>query len=83
MLGAFIMTILERIEAEALELPAADRWRLAERLLASLEQDDEIAGLWAEEAERRIDALARGETSVMPVEDVVAAARARIAGRAA
>lgn len=77
------MTILERIEAEALELSAADRCRLAERLLASLEEDDEIAAAWAEEVERRIDALERDETTVKPVEEVIAAARARIAGGAA
>ena len=74
------MTILERIEAEALELSAADRCRQAERLPANLEQDDEIAAAWAEEVERRIDALERGETSVKPVEDMIAAARARMAG---
>ena len=77
------MTILERIEAEALELSTADRCRLAERLLASLDEDDEIAAAWAEEVERRIDALEHGETSVKPVEDMIAAARARITGGAA
>lgn len=74
------MTILERIVAEALELSAADRCRLAEQLLASLEEDDEIAAAWAVEVERRIDALERGETSARPVDEVIAAARARIAG---
>ena len=77
------MTILERVEAEVLEVPAVDRCRLAERLLASLEEYDEIAAAWAEEVERRIDLLERGETSVKPVEDVIAAARARIAVGAA
>ncbi|MBN8441935.1 MAG: addiction module protein [Thauera sp.] len=74
------MSTLERIAAEAMNLPAADRWRLIERLMFSLESDDEIARAWAEEVERRIDAFERGHTSVTPVEDVIAAARARIDG---
>jgi putative addiction module component (TIGR02574 family) len=77
------MTTLERLEAEALGLPLPERTRLIECLLASLDEDDEIAAAWAEEAERRIDALERGETQALPVEDVIAQARARIAGRPA
>jgi hypothetical protein len=46
---------IDEIEATALKLAAADRARLAERLLESLEQlsDEENAKLWAEEAIRR------------------------------
>ncbi|KAI5915422.1 addiction module protein [Thauera sp. 2A1] len=74
------MSTLERIAAEAMNLPAADRWRLVERLMSSLESDDEIARAWAEEVERRIDAFERGDTSATPVDDVIAAGRARIGG---
>ena len=41
------MTTLERIEAEALALSTAERSRLVERLLASLDEDDEVAASWA------------------------------------
>ena len=72
------MTTLERIQAEALALSTAERSRLVERLLASLDEDDEVVAAWALEVERRIDALERGELSALPVEEVIAAARARL-----
>lgn len=75
------MTLLERVEAEALSLSAPERTRLVEILLASLDEDDEIAAAWAEEAERRIDALERGEMQAIPVEEVIAQARARLNGK--
>ena len=51
-----ITTPLEEIEAMALQLPASDRSHLAESLLASLSEEDEILAAWIEEAERRADA---------------------------
>ncbi len=77
------MNTLERLEAEALSLPLPERTRLIECLLASLDGEDEVAAAWADEAERRIDALARGETQLLPADEVIAQARARIAGRSA
>ena len=44
------MSSIEQLEAEILNLPAADRSRIAERLLTSLEEDDEIMAAWVEEA---------------------------------
>lgn len=46
---------IDEIESTVLKLAAADRARLAERLLESLEElsDEENAKLWAEEAIRR------------------------------
>ena len=73
------MTTLERIQAEALALSTAERSRLVERLLASLDEDDEVVAAWALEVERRIDALERGEVTALPVEEVIAATRARLA----
>lgn len=70
------MSSIEQLEAEVLNLPAADRSRLAERLLKSLEEDDEIMAAWVEEAERRADAFARGEIEAADFEDVMARARA-------
>ena len=48
---------------EALSLPPAERAELADRLLTSLDSppDRRIDELWAQEAEDRLDAFARGE----------------------
>jgi len=47
--------IVDELEAEALKLDASQRARLAERLLASLEDlsEEENQRLWVEEAARR------------------------------
>jgi hypothetical protein len=70
------MTI-EKLEEEALRLTPTARARLAQRLLASLEQltPDENEQLWAAEAERR-DVDSSAESS-RPAADVFADARAR------
>lgn len=77
-----ITTPLEDIEAAALQLEPTDRARLAERLLASLEQDDEILAAWVEEAERRADAFDRGEMVAIDFEESLARLRAKLTGAA-
>jgi len=72
------MSSIEQLEAEVLNLPAADRSRLAERLLTSLEEDDEIMAAWGAEAERRADAFERGEIEAADFEEAMARARARL-----
>jgi putative addiction module component (TIGR02574 family) len=76
-----ITTPLEEIEAMALLLPASDRSHLAERLLDSLSEDDEILSAWVEEAKRRADAYDRGEIEAVDFDEAIARARARIANR--
>ena len=76
-----ITTPLEEIEAMVLQLPAADRSHLAERLLDSLSEDDEILNAWVGEAERRADAYDRGEMETVDFDESIARARARIASR--
>lgn len=76
-----ISSPLEDIEAAALQLAPTDRAHLAERLLASLDDNDEILAAWVEEAERRADAFDRGEIEGVDVDDAIAQARARIAAR--
>lgn len=71
------MSRIEQLEAEVLNLPAADRSRLAERLLTSLEEDDEIMAAWTDEAERRADAFERGEIEAADFESSVAHQRRR------
>ena len=71
-------SILEDLEAVALQLPHSDRVRLAESLLASLDEEDEILAAWVAEAERRADAYERGEIGAVSLEDALAQARARL-----
>ena len=71
---------LEDLEAAALNLDPKSRARLAERLLESLDNltPDENARIWAEEAQRRADALDAGSLTSRPAGDVFREARARI-----
>jgi hypothetical protein len=73
------MTI-EDLEVAALGLDPKDRARLAERLLESLENlsPEENARIWAEEAQRRADALESGTLSSRSADEVFREARARI-----
>ena len=60
------------LESEIRRLPAKDRARLIRRLLASLEPENEgdVEQLWLDEAERRLAAYRRGETTTHPGEEV-------------
>jgi hypothetical protein len=71
---------IEELEAAALKLEPKSRARLAERLLESLEQlsPEENARIWAEEAQRRSDALDAGSLASQPADDVFREARVRI-----
>jgi hypothetical protein len=70
---------LEDIEAAALQLASGDRAKLAERLLISLEEDDEILAAWVEEAERRGEAYERGEMAAIDFDESIARLKARLA----
>lgn len=54
---------LEALEAEALRLSAAERARLVERLIASLDTDPEVEEAWAAEVERRQREIESGAVS--------------------
>lgn len=77
------MSLLEDIEAAALQLAPTERAHLAERLLVSLDEDDEILATWVAEAERRGDAFDRGEMGAIDFDQAIAQARARLANRRA
>ena len=64
---------------QVLALPREDRAYLARRLLASLDvvPDPEIDRLWAEEAERRVDASIAGKVKTTPADEVFAEIAAR------
>lgn len=71
---------IDEIEWAALRLAAADRARLADRLLESLEQlsDEENAKLWAEEAVRRDKEWDADPTAGRPARDVLLDAFAKL-----
>ncbi len=71
---------LPDLETEALKLPVADRARLAETLLESLDAltDEENQRLWFEEARRRNAELDADPSRGRPAEDVFREARDRI-----
>jgi hypothetical protein len=71
---------LEELEAAVLQLEPRSRARLAERLLESLDNltPEENARIWAEEAQRRDDALNLGTLSSRPADQVFRDARTRL-----
>ncbi len=68
------------LESRALRLPAKERARLAERLIASLDQatDPDAQQLWLEEAERRLDELESGSVSSVPADETFEKARSTL-----
>ena len=71
---------IDEIESAALKLAAADRARLAERLLESLEQlsNEENEKLWGEEAIRRDKDCDLDPTAGRPARNVLRDARAKL-----
>lgn len=67
--------LFEMLEAEALKLTKPERARLAEHLIASLDEDSEIEEAWAAEIEKRIEAIERCAVQLIPAADVLAQAR--------
>lgn len=61
-----------RLEAEARQLAPRDRARLVRRLIATLDsgEDQDAEQLWLDEAERRLAAHRRGETTAIPGDEV-------------
>lgn len=71
-------TDLESLEAEVLKLAPADRSRLLERLIASLEADPEVEAAWEIEADRREAQLKDGSARDVPGQEAIARLRARL-----
>lgn len=71
---------IDELESEALKLDPQSRARLAEKLLASLDElsEEENARLWAEEAARRNAAWDQAAGDGEPADDVFREARARM-----
>lgn len=67
---------LEKLEAEALQLPSGERARLVDRLIASLDADPAIDDAWAVEVERRNAQIESGEVSLLPGAETLARLKA-------
>ncbi|MBV5276229.1 MAG: addiction module protein, partial [Lamprocystis purpurea] len=66
------------LETQALQLSVEERAYLADRLLSSLAVDPSVEDAWAIEVDRRIAEFESGSVTDVPVEDVLARARAAI-----
>jgi putative addiction module component (TIGR02574 family) len=73
---------LDQIKVEALKLPDESRIKLFESLLRSFEEkqdlDEGVARVWAEEAERRAQAMEDGSEPDIPAEEVFARVRSAL-----
>ncbi len=69
---------LEMLEAQALKLSPEARAQLADHLIASLFQGNEIEGAWSVEVERRIKEIEAGRAQLIPAADAIARARTAI-----
>lgn len=75
------MTIThETLQAEVLRLSPADRAKLLDRLIASLDVDAAAEAAWDEVADRREQEWAAGAAAAVPIELVVARLKARFPG---
>lgn len=71
---------LEVLQAQVLSLSKADRARLLERLVVSLDVDPRAEEEWEQVAEARDAELASGAVAAVALEDTMARLRARFAG---
>jgi putative addiction module component (TIGR02574 family) len=70
------METVETLEAAALHLPPAERARLVERLIATLDVDPEVEEAWAAEVERRQAEIESGAVSLRPGPETLAKLKA-------
>ena len=70
---------LEVLEAEVLQLAPADRSRLFELLIASIDADSEVDKSWSLEADRRESELDSGALAAVPEQQAMARLRAKLA----
>ena len=71
-------TQLEILELEALKLTPGECAALAQRLLASLDEDAELEEAWSIEIERRIADVESGAVRVIPISEALAQVRASL-----
>jgi putative addiction module component (TIGR02574 family) len=73
-----MLLTVEALEAEALQLSAAERALLVDRLIASLDTDPEVEEAWATEVERRNAQIESGAVSLIPGPEALAKLKAEI-----
>lgn len=66
------------IEAWALRLPRHKRALLAQQLIASLDEEDEVEQAWTEAALRRDEELSSGQATALPADQVFSDVRASL-----
>lgn len=71
-------SVTEELEAAVQSLPRSERARLAERLIASLDEDAEVEEAWATEVRQRLEAFEKGEIEAVAAQEVLEEARRRI-----
>lgn len=71
---------LEVLEAQALKLSAADRSRLLERLIASLDVDPDVEAAWDAVADAREAALETAQVMAVPLDEAIARLEKRFPG---
>ena len=72
-------THVEILEAEALQLPPAERALLVQALVTSLDEDAAVENAWAEEVKRRLAQIESGEAHMIPGDVALAQVRAKYA----
>ena len=72
-------THVEILEAEALQLPPAERALLVQALVASLDEDTAVEEAWAAEVKRRLAQIESGEVQMIPGDVALAQVRAKYA----
>ena len=73
-------TTIESLQAQVLSLPPADRSRLLERLIASLDVDADAEAAWDAEADRREAQLQSMNLEAEPFEAAIARLAVRFPG---
>ena len=73
-------TTLETLQAEVLRLLPADRAKLLDRLIASLDVDASVEAAWDQLADQRENELGAGTTAEVPFEVAIARLEARFPG---
>lgn len=63
---------VEVLEAEALNLSVAERARLVEKLIVSLDAEPDVEAAWAVEIERRHAEIESGAISLLPGAETLA-----------
>ncbi len=73
-------TSLEALQAEVSRLSPADRARLLEHLIASLEVDDQVEAAWEAVADEREADVESGKVSPVAFDEAIARLEARFPG---